>query len=254
LLVIACAGDDGSSPDPATAILPPTVEPPPPFDLDDYFNGDEVVEFLDGLGDERQFPPALMDTSPELDKAVADQLWTDHLSGTRVFEVDDGSVGYVEDYCPNGTGSTIWHEREHEIGRPFPWTIEPTDLTEWNKPYLTSPTPAQMQTFVARGYDGGGGTIFPPTGSGMPVGSGLGPGAPTLRIFDHPGCVEIDPITSVSADQWAILGLGSANLVPEGLRPDQPQLPDDEVVRLAEEFLGDSISFSNMAGVPDSFW
>jgi hypothetical protein len=58
----------------------------------------------------------------------------------------------------------------------------------------------------------------------------------------------------VSADQWAILGLGSANLVPERLRPDQPQLPDDEVVRLAEDFLGDSISFFNMAGVPDSFW
>ena len=69
------------------------------FDLADYRNGEQVADLLEGLGPERGFPVALLDSSPELTPEESEKLWTDYLKNSRVVRVRRDQVKFVVDYC-----------------------------------------------------------------------------------------------------------------------------------------------------------
>ena len=60
--------------------------------------------------------------------------------------------------------------------------------------------------WFARGLDGvNGGVLNPPEADGLPtLVASLGKGG-NMRVFDHPDCEEVIPLTDFSSGQWEVL-------------------------------------------------
>ncbi len=266
-MLVACGSDEGLSalpaatPEPATPTPEPlpTVAPPPPFNLTDYRKGDQVADLIEGLGAERTFPAELLESAPPLPKEEAAALWNQFLSGTRVVELKIGEVWSVTDYCdrtgtlqfsPNKTNGGNWF-----IGQHIVWDVKPTELAEWNEPRLVWPNPfgKDRANFVLRSdYSGveGGGKLLPPGDGGRPRTTSGAHGEVEMVVFDHPPCVETTPLREFSAAQFDLLGLGGFNLITEKIKPEDPQLGRDELLRTWQDHLTDITVFMNLNSLP----
>ncbi len=266
-VLAACGSDEGLAALPAATPVPstptpeppPTVAPPPAFNLADYRKGDQVTHLMEGLGSERAFPAELLESAPPLPKEEAAALWRQFLSGTRVVEVKIGEVWDVTDYCdrtgtlqfsPNKENGGNWF-----IGMHIVWDVAPTEYAEWNEPRLVWPNPtgADRANFVLRSdFSGvkGGGKLLPPGEGGRPRLSSGDFGEVELVVYDHPQCVEITPLREFSAAQYDLLGFGEFSLISEVIKPEDPQLPRDELLRTWMEFVTDITVFLNLQGTP----
>jgi hypothetical protein len=142
------------------------------------------------------------------------------------------------------------------VGEHSTWRVAHTEFTDWNTPRLVEPNPGggNRYSFLSRNYSGiGGAWLIPPEdGAGPRSKSGS---ESDLRVFDHPGCVEITPATEISASQWALLfPTGVSPRIDEIIPIDSPQLAAADVVKAWESVTSDVVLFYNLNKTPHTFF
>jgi hypothetical protein len=255
LIGVACGGDDAPAATAIPTVVPtempvplPTVPPRESFDPSAYTNGDLVLEFLEGVVSEREFPLELLPGAPELSKVETAEIWREFLADTRVVIAGRQLVVSVDDYRSNGT--TLTHYARDVMfrnGAYSTWAIESTDLTTWNASYLYSSGGDNPTTYVSRGYDGTSSPTLNPPDGGKPLRAGFDG---QMRVYEYPECPAIEPILDLPPGVWDVLGLGNRRTEPEALRFGMTQLPEDQVLKLWNELVTDTTTFGNLNAVP----
>ncbi len=243
---------------PAATSTPLPTRPLPPFDLVDYANGDEIAVFMEGLGEERSFPAELYAGAPELPYEEVTRLVTEFLADSRVLFVRKGfrdtNVDGIEDYCDNGLGVLIYSGAtvlgpSDFTGAVFPWSVEHTQNTEWNRPYIAGNPFANRTAYFTRGWDGVGAPVIRESDvPGLVRISGNNEGR--VRVFSNPDCSDPQVLTEVDPLVWNLLNVGEAFEWPEELEPTSPQLDPETVVRTWKEAFRNVLVFDNLNGFP----
>lgn len=253
----------------ATATARPGIKPPP-FDIRDYENGNDVAELLSEAGDERAFPAELLPDSPELPLELARALATNYLNDTRIVLVKqafrDIRIEAVVDYCDNGTREIKYLRTKTGPG-PFAnaefrategwkteWLIAHTDLTPWNEPYVAGLFDAGRAAFISRGWDA------------TPVLRFKSPGPDGLfkllsrdtnqhaRVFDNPNCADPPPVLEYTPTQWSLIGLERMLQFPEGQTIADSQIDPGELVASYDQRFMNITTFSNLNAEPFLFF
>jgi hypothetical protein len=250
------------------ATLEPVINVPtlPPFDIGEFSNSDDIANFMGEVGKEKVLPSELHSTAPELSTNQAAEILREFLADTRVVTVEktlrETRVKRIEDYCDNGVRITIYLRpgglsftdrqlgaAQRYIGLKVLWTVEHSDITAWNEPYIAGSETGNMHISFTRGWDGMGfPQLFPSNQDGYVR---LGYDSDEhIRVFDHPNCDDPLPVLEYSPDQWQVLGLGAHKKYPEELRTDQPQLDEETLLALWDETWKNTMSFDNLSGLP----
>ncbi len=250
------------TPAPAATSTPLPTLPLPPFDLADYANGDEIAEFMEGLGEERPFPAELYAGAPELPEEEVTRLVSEFLADSRVVYVlkrfRDTNVDLIVDYCDNELSVVIYlrPDKPRSVGEftgaVNPWSVEHTEITEWNRPYIAGDPFVSRLVYFTRGWDGVGAPIIRESdGPGLARISGDNEGH--VRVFSNPDCSDPQVLTEADPLVWNLLNVGEAFEWPEELEPASPQLDPETVERTWKEAFRNVLVFDNLNGFPSEY-
>ncbi len=242
----------------STVTSPAAPIAPPPFNPDDYANGNEIIGLIAEVGPERPYPSELLPDSPELPNDLAKALAEDFLNDSRVVITmvgfRDETVDFVEDYCDNGVKRTIYVRPDLEadtfMGFVRHWTVAHTSSTDWNSPYITSGYHLRNPDFYTFGIDGLG---FPRLGGPDEVGKARFGYRNHVHVFDNPACADPIQLTAFDSTQWELLDLGELVSWPDELRPSSPQLEPRILERMWEEEYVNILVFDNLNGYPRGY-
>lgn len=237
-VAVSCTsdGDDGA----ATPTETTSVASSPAAETAN--NSEFTFVFPEGVGGEKAFPDALLDSSNPLSHDRAAEVWSDFISNSIVIDELNGHPFIANAYCASGAVETHYSAIDpFLVGIQFNWKVLPAPESDWSSSNLSLI---------------GQNVVLPlpiPVNGAMP--SWVAPvfGTDITRVYDYPSCdAAFGSLKAAPSKIFELLGVGEQRPFPSQNGPNLEPLSDDEIVQNWTNYMANTLTWNNVTGRPES--